>query len=114
MKNIREKVNSNTYSDEVRLLLQAAEDRIQVKRFYDILKVFGNLNIVSYNWSEKEGLSITVSLKEPTALEDVLMLIPMIEKVYKKKKDIIVVLNCYSPDTTFPVLTNYNEGTLVI
>ena len=102
------------YSGNIRLKVENAEDYIQVNRFCETLKVLSNMRIVSYNWSEKEGLNITISLKQPIPLEDILMLLPMIDKIYKKKKDIIVVLNCYSPETILPVLANPHDGILAV
>ena len=110
----RDKSNRATYSGNVQLKVENAEDHIQVNRFCETLKVLNNMSIVSYNWSEKEGLTITISLKQPTPLEDILMLLPMIDKIYKKKKDIIVVLNCYSPETILPVLTKPKDGILAV
>ena len=102
------------YSGNIPLKVENAEDYIQVNRFCETLKILSNMSIASYNWSEKEGLNITISLKQPIPLEDILMLLPMIDKIYKKKKDIIVVLNCYSPETILPVLTNSKEGILTV
>lgn len=102
------------YSGNIRLKIENAEDYIQVNRFCETLKVLSNMSIVSSNWSEKEGLTITISLKQQIPLEDILMLLPMIDKIYKKKKDIIVALNCYSPETMLPVLTKSSDGILTL
>ena len=110
----RDKSNKVMYSGNIRLKVENAEDHIQVNRFCETLKVLSNMSIASYNWSEKEGLNITILLKQPIPLEDILILLPMIDKIYKKKKDIIVVLNCYSPETILPVLTNPEDGILAV
>ncbi len=102
------------YSGNIRLKIENAEDYIQVNRFCETLKVLSNMSIVSSNWSEKEGLTITISLKQQIPLEDILMLLPMIDKIYKKKKDIIVALNCYSPETMFPVLVKSSDEILTV
>lgn len=110
----RDKAQKVMYSGNIRLKVENAEDYIQVNRFCEALKILSNMSVVSSNWSEKEGLHITIRLKQQIPLEDILMLLPMIDKVYKKKKDIIVVLNCYSPEIVFPVLTNPEDGILVL
>ena len=110
----RDKSNKVMYSGNIRLKVENAEDYMQVNRFCETLKVLSNMSIVSNNWSEKEGLTITISLKQPIPLEDILMLLPMIDKIYKKKKDIIVVLNCYSPEIILPVLTNLEDRILAV
>jgi hypothetical protein len=57
------------------------------------LKTIDKLKIASYTWSEKKGLIITISLKDAVPLGDILRQMPLVGQVYKKKKDIIVVLN---------------------
>ena len=81
-----------TYQGEIRLKIETAEDHIEVNRFCDILKEMSNLRILSYNWSEKEGLNIFISLKDPTTLDEKLLRIPLVEKVNSKKKSLTVVL----------------------
>lgn len=97
------------YSGDVRIKLEKVEDYIQVNRFCEILRVLTNMKITSYNWSEKGGLNITISLKDPLPLEDTIERLPMIESITKKKKEIIIVFNCYSPETVFPVFSNSTD-----
>jgi len=110
----KDKSQKVMYSGNVRLKMENAEDHIQINRFCETLKILSNMSVVSINWSEKEGLTINISLKQQIPLEDILMLLPMIDKVYKKKKDIIVVLNCYSPEAILPTLTNPEDGILAV
>ena len=81
-----------TYEGEIRLNIETTEDHIEVNRFCDILKEISDLRILSYNWSEKEGLNICISLKDPTTLDEKLLQIPLVEKVDSDKKSLTVVL----------------------
>ena len=102
----------NIYQGDIRLTIESAEDYNEVNRFYEILKAIGNLSIVSYNWSEKKGLNIMISLKDSIALEDILLQIPQVEQVYSKKKMITVVFNTTLLETSTPVLGVSREGAL--
>ena len=106
--------NSVMYSGNLRLKFEKVDEYIQVDRFCGILKVLTNMKVNSYSWSEKEGLNISISLKDPLPLEEIIQRLPMIEKITKKKKELIVTLNCHSADTIFPVLNNNQEGILII
>ena len=110
----QEKINKIMYSGNVQLKFENVGDYIQVNRFCEILKILTNMKVNSYQWSEKEGLNISISLKDPLPLEEIIQRLPMIESITKKKKEVIIVFNCYSPETVFPVLSNNNEGMLTI
>ena len=102
------------YSGNVRIKLEKVQDYIQVNRFCEILRVLTNMKIASYDWSEKGGLNITISLKDPLPLEEIIHRLPMIESITRKKKEITIVFNSYSPETVFPVLSNLTERIQII
>ena len=100
-----EKASSEKFFGEIRMHVESAENYIQVNQLCLHLKTVNNIEISSYNWSEKEGLIISLSLKNPVPLGDVLDKMPMIEQAYKnKKKEITVELNNAFPTTTTSTL----------
>ena len=102
------------FSGDIRMHIESAENYIQVNQLCMHLKTVKNIEISSYNWSEKEGLVISLSLKDSVPLGDVLEQIPMVEQAYKKRrKEIIVELNNYIWETCAPVLTLYKEAITV-
>ena len=101
-----------TYQGAIRLKIETTEDHIEVNRFCDILKEMSNLRILSYNWSEKEGLNICISLKDPTTLDEKLLQIPLVEKVNSKKKSLTVVLGPNPSDKSSLSLDTNKEDTL--
>jgi hypothetical protein len=107
------KKNNNSlehFSGDIRMHIESAENYIQVNQLCLHLKTIKNLEISSYNWSEKEGLVISLSLKDSVPLGDVLDQMPMVEQAYKNKnKEITVELNNSVPVTTTSVLTLTRE-----
>jgi hypothetical protein len=100
------------FSGDVRMHVESAENYIQVNQLCLHLKTINNLRISSYNWSEKEGLVISLHLRDSVPLGDVLGQMPIVEHAYKKKKkDIIVELNNSFPGATAPVFTFFKEAT---
>ena len=89
-----------TYQGEIRLKIETSEDHLEVSRFCDVLKEISDLRILSYNWSEKEGLNICISLKDLTTLDEKLLRIPLVEKVDSDKKSLTVVLGQNVSDET--------------
>ena len=78
------------------------------------LKTVNNLKISSYNWSDKEGLVISLSLKDSVPLGDVLDQIPMVEQAYENRsKEITVELNSSFREGSAPVLTLHEEAVKV-
>ncbi len=90
--NVRD-ISSELYEGYVRLEIESSEDFKQVNQFRKCLKAVENLRIASSNWSEEEGLMIIVSLRSPVPLGGILSQMPMVEQVYKKRKNIVTVLN---------------------
>ncbi len=114
MKNNRNNANSEIFSGDIRIHVESAENYIQVNQLCLHLKTINNLKISSYNWSEKEGLIISISLSDSVPLGDVLGQMPIVEQAYKnEKKEITVELNNSFPETTAPVLTLSEEAILV-
>jgi hypothetical protein len=95
-------IGSKSFIGNINLQIESAEDHTQVDEFCLHLKKIDNLRISSYNWSEKKGLKIVISLKDAVPLGDVLRQMPLVGQVYKKKKDIAVVLITPVSDTTSP------------
>jgi hypothetical protein len=91
--------NKNNYSQEhftgdIRLHVKSAENYVQVNQLCLHLETNNNIKISSYNWSEKEGLVISLTLKDSVPLGDVLEQIPLVEQSYKNKnREITVELN---------------------
>lgn len=101
-----------TYQGEIRLKIETAKDHIEISRFCEILKETGNLRIISYNWSEKEGFIIYVFLNEPVHLHDILQSIPLVEKVDDDKKFLSIVLNTALLESSTSALEISGEGAL--
>ena len=102
------------FSGDIRMHVESAENYIQVNQLCLHLKTVKNIKISSYNWSEKEGLVISLSLKDSVPLGEVLEQIPMVEQAYKNRsKEITVELNNHTWETYAPVLTLYKEAITV-
>jgi hypothetical protein len=102
------------FSGDIRMHVESAENYIQVNRLCLHLKTINNLKISSYNWSEKEGLVISLYLRDSVPLGDVLGQMPIVEQAYKnKKKEITVELNNSFSEATSPVFTLFKEATPV-
>ena len=104
-KNNGKQVGSEDFSGNINLQIESAGDHTQVDQFCLYLKTIDNLRISSYNWSESKGLIIIISLKDAVPLGDILRQMPLVGQIYKKKKDITVVLNTPLLDTMPPVIT---------
>ena len=98
-------VGSENFIGDIRLQIESAENFTQVDQFCLYLKTIDNLKISSHNWSEKKGLIIIISLKDAIPLGDMLRQMPLVGQVYKKRKDINVVLNTSISETMPPVIT---------
>ncbi len=105
-KNNGKQVGSEDFTGDINLLIESAENHVQVDQLCLYLKTIDNLKIASYNWSESKGLTISVSLKDAVPLGDSLRQMPLVEQVYKKKrKYITVVLKTPISETMPPVIT---------
>ena len=102
----------DTYQGDIRLQIESAENYLEVTRFYEILKKVDNLSIVSYNWSEKEGLNIIISLKKPKPLGDILLKIPQVQLVEGNKKTLTVTLNTTTQGASLSDLEAMEEEAL--
>ena len=100
------------HQGEIRLKIESEENHIEVSRFCDTMVKNRNLRIISHNWSEKEGLNIFISVKEPMPLADTLRQIPQVEKVSHAKKSLTVVLNTAQLESSTPTLEITGEGAL--
>jgi len=92
------------YQGNIRLKIESEENHIEVSRFCDILKNFNSLRILSYNWSEKEGLNIIISLRDSIPLDEILLQIPQVKIVDSNKKSVTVVLNTNLSETSKPAI----------
>lgn len=104
-KNNGKEVGSENFIGDIHLHVESAEDYIQVNQLCLYLKTINNLKISSYNWSESKGLTIIVSLQDVVPLGDLLRQMPLVGQVYRKKKDIAVVLDKSLSETKTPVFT---------
>jgi hypothetical protein len=111
-KKTKNSLGSDAFQGNIRLQLESADDYTQVNQFCEYLKTFRNLRIISYSWSESKGLIIIISLQESAPLGDMLRQIPMVEQVYKRRKNIAVVLNTTPPETASPLVTLSPEEAL--
>lgn len=104
-------VGSEDFTGDIHLKIEEAENHTQVDRFCFYLKSIDNLRISSYNWSESQGLVISISLKDTVPLGDILRKMPLVEQVYmkKKKKAITVVLNTSTSGPTPEVTSACDE-----
>ena len=85
--------SSELYEGDVRLEIKSSDDFRLVDQFQKCLKDVENLRIASNNWSEDEGLAIFISLQSPVPLGDILSQMPMVAQVYKKRANVVAVLN---------------------
>jgi hypothetical protein len=98
------------FSGDIRMHIESAENYIQVNQLCLHLKTINNLKISSYNWSEKEGLFISLHLRDSVPLGDVLDQMPIVEQAYRnKKKEITVELNHSFPEASTLVSTLSKE-----
>jgi hypothetical protein len=106
----KNKSGQEQFSGDVRMHVESVENYIQVNQLCLQLKKFNNVKISSFNWSEKEGLVISLSLKDSVPLSDILEQIPLVEQSYKsKKREITVELNDSFSTTPAPVLAFSKE-----
>ena len=103
---------ADTYQGQIRLKIESAGNHIEISRFCDTIKKIRNLSIISYNWSEKEGLNIFISLKDPTPLDDTLLQIPQVERISREKKSLTVVFNTDLLESSTRALEVTNQGAL--
>jgi hypothetical protein len=96
------KPKQDTYQGDVCIQLEFVRDYIEVNRFCEILKTVEDLRIVSYNWSEKNGLNIYISLKKPAPLGEIIVQMPQVEEVRGRKKEMKVKLTPPVPETSTP------------
>jgi hypothetical protein len=105
MKKNESERSQEQFSGDVRMHVESVENYIQVNQLCLHLKNINNIKISSYNWSEKEGLVISLSLEDSVPLGDVLKQIPLVEQSYTNKhREIIVELNNSYSKTPAPVL----------
>lgn len=104
-------VGSESFTGKINLRIESAEDYTQVDRFCLHLKTIDKLKISSFSWSESKGLIIVISLKDAVPLGDKLRQMPLVEQVYKRKKDIAVILDTAFPATETPVVSGCEEVT---
>ena len=102
-------VGSENFIGDINLLIESAKDHTQVDQFCVHLKTIDNLKILSYNWSESKGLIVIISLKDAIPLGDKIRQMPLVGQVYKRKKDIAVVLDKPLSEIAPPVKTTTEE-----
>jgi len=108
-KNNGKPVGSEDFSGDINLRIESAEDHTQVDQLCLYLKTIDNLKISSYNWSESKGVTIIISLKDAIPLGDMLRKMPLVGQVFKKKKDVTVVINSSLSETMPPVIATSEE-----
>lgn len=96
------KDNQETYKGDIRIQLESTGDYVEVNRFCEILKTVEDLRIVSYNWSEKKGLNIFISLKKPAPLGEIIVRMPQVEEVRGRRKEMKVKLTPSVLETSTP------------
>lgn len=85
----------------VQLAVVAPDGLAQVKLFKEYLEKVDGLNIISDSWSEAEGTIIYVSLQKPVALTSILNTMPVVEKVAKKHRNLVVMLKTPAASNVF-------------
>ena len=108
-KNNGKEVGSEDFIGNIDLRIESTGDHTQVDQFCLYLKTIDNLKISSYNWSESKGLIICVMLKDAIPFGDILRQMPLVGQMYKKKKDITVILNT-SVSETMPSVSTASGG----
>ena len=111
---MKNKDSLELFFGDIRMHVKSAENYIQVNQLCMHIQTVKNVKISSYNWSEKEGLIISLSLKDSVPLGNVLDQIPMVEKAYKNRsKEITVELDNSYWETYAPVLKLNKEAITV-
>jgi hypothetical protein len=106
-----EKAESQNCHGNICLRLESVEDYTQVNRFCQYLDTITDLEIASRSWSEKDGLSVFICLKDPFPLSDKLRQSTLIDEVYKTKKRVYtVVFNNSAGGTISPRLELSEAG----
>ncbi|MFC1870413.1 hypothetical protein ACFLYE_04010, partial [Chloroflexota bacterium] len=83
---------SEVYEGDVRLVVPFAISLKQVIQFQEHLRQLDKIRIALVGGSVNEGVIIVVSLQSPVNLIPILNEIPVVEKVEKKGKDVVITL----------------------
>lgn len=102
-------VGGELFTGDARLYIESTGDYTLVNQLCEYLKTTGNLMVTSYSWSEKKGLELNLKLPEAIALGNVLRGLPLVTRVYRQKKKIIVELNEATPEPTVLTLALSGE-----
>jgi hypothetical protein len=70
------------YEGNVQLEIMPFESFHQIRKYTRYLSTMKNVKIVSEDWSEEDGFSITVSVQVPMALGDLIQDMPEVARVY--------------------------------
>jgi hypothetical protein len=70
------------YEGNVQLEIMPFESFHQINKYTRYLATLENVKIVSEDWSEEDGFSITVSLQVPMALGNLIQDMPEVARVY--------------------------------
>jgi sulfite reductase alpha subunit-like flavoprotein len=85
-------ISSEIYEGDVRLVVPSAVTLKHVTQFQEHLRKVDNLKIALVGGSVDEGVIIVVSLEQPVTLIRILNEMPMVEKVDKKGRNIVITL----------------------
>lgn len=85
-------MSSELYVGDVQLVLSSHIDFHQLEKFEECLERAESLRLVWSGGSVNKGTIIAISAHEPVPLINILKEIPLVEKVDKKGKKIMVVL----------------------
>ncbi|MFC1961500.1 HD-GYP domain-containing protein, partial [Chloroflexota bacterium] len=91
-KDIQE-IADDIFAEDVQLLIPSVTSAEQVSHFKECLKRVSELKIGMVGWSEDEGHSIAVSIKQPVPLIKILQEIPAVRRVEEKDGNIVVTLD---------------------
>ena len=84
-------INSELYKGDVQLVIKSSSGYEPVNQFMKDLRSVQNLKIVLNKWSESKGV-IELSQRNNTTLGGIFNKIPALEQIYKKGRNVVVVL----------------------
>jgi putative nucleotidyltransferase with HDIG domain len=80
------------YDGDIKLAIISPDGFREVRQFKKCLEDIKGLKVTLESWTETEGIIIVVSVQEPMALPVILSEMPMVEKVTRNQKSLLVTL----------------------
>lgn len=82
----------DNFDGDIKLSIISPDGFREVRRFKKYLENIEGLKVTLESWSETEGIIIVVSVQKPMALPAILNKMPIVEKVTRNQKSLLVIL----------------------